>query len=607
LSTFAIDSSASDSSYVERARARLPLAWLVALVIWALFACFNRLGEAPVFITNEAREGVYARAMLASGNFVAPSVPNHLENGEWIPDKPPLFHWLAAGAAWMRSQAAFHQSVVSGAELARQFDEWTLRAPSALAASLLIFSTVVAGASLVGGRAALLGGAMLLTTFFFSYQARFGRVDMLLTSLATLATLFAGRAMIERRPWRLCFAGVFAGLATLTKGPLGIVLPTLACAGFLALAPRVLRLPRTELRALPWRAAFGAALAVALPWYGLANWASRGAVTRSHLFAENFEQFVGMGGRMHESFYLLPWLIDSLPWNVLALFALGAVWRRREPGAVFCSIWWIVVLAFFQIAAYKRRAYLLPALPAEALIAGWYVDRVVLSGVKLPPLESSRCLPWAARPAVACIVAALVGAIAGPAAMRAATGQASLGPLDAAVGCGGTVACLIAVGASVLAARKRDWGGALVALFACLGVFYAVVFPTVMLVEARRLSPKSLVERIEKSVPAGRDLWICGIGADTSLVLLFYLSEPERTKVEFEGSCVATGRGGFYLLSAVEWSRAARGPNASLWREHFSSEVRGLTARTPIVFAERMAPALTEASASAGGPSGLSQ
>ena len=93
LSTFAIDSSASDSSGAEGARPRPRVAWVAALVAWALVACFNRLGEAPVFITNEAREGVYVRAMLASENFVAPPLSNHLENGEWIPDKPPLFHW----------------------------------------------------------------------------------------------------------------------------------------------------------------------------------------------------------------------------------------------------------------------------------------------------------------------------------------------------------------------------------------------------------------------------------------------------------------------------------------------------------------------------------
>jgi hypothetical protein len=259
------------------------------------------------------------------------------------------------------------------------------------------------------------------------------------------------------------------------------------------------------------------------------------------------------------------------------------------------------VLAFFQIAGYKRRAYLLPALPAEALLAGWYVDRAVLSGLTLPSLEVRSSLRWALRPAIACVLAALIGAMAAPAAVRASIGDGSLGPLDAAVGCGGAVACLIAVGTTVRAARERDWGTVLVAMFACLGVFYAAVVPTAMLVEARRLSPKNLVARIDQSVPGGRDLWICGIGADTSLVLLFYLSEPARAKVQSEGSCVASARPGFYLLSAVEWRRATRGPDAALWRERFSGEVRGLKARTPVVFAERTLRVVPEPSASGAG------
>ena len=73
-----------------------------ALLVWALVTGFLRVGAAPVYIQNEAREGVYARAMLDTGNFVLPAVPNHVENGEIIPDKPPLTHWLSAGVTALR-------------------------------------------------------------------------------------------------------------------------------------------------------------------------------------------------------------------------------------------------------------------------------------------------------------------------------------------------------------------------------------------------------------------------------------------------------------------------------------------------------------------------
>jgi 4-amino-4-deoxy-L-arabinose transferase-like glycosyltransferase len=568
-------------------------------------ACFRGLGHAPVFITNEAREGVYARAMLASGNFVAPSVPNHLENGEWIPDKPPLFHWLAAAAAWARA-TWLGPPVASAKDLASRFDEWALRAPSALAASLLIVVTAAAGAPLIGGRAALFAAAVLLTTFQFSYQARFGRVDMLLAALVTLATLLAGRALLERRPGGLYAAGGVAGLAVLAKGPLGIVLPGLACAAFLASAPPLLGMPRAALRDLPWRTALGAALAVALPWYVLSNVLSRGAVMRSQLFAENFDQFVGVGGRMRESFYLEPWLLDSFPWNLVALLALVAVWRRREPAAVFCAAWWLALLAFYQIAAYKRRAYLLPALPAEALLAGWYLDRVVLLGMPLPSFAVGEWLRRAARPILACIVAGLVGAVAAPAAVRAWVENGSLGPFDAAIAAGAGTACLFALGASMRAIRQGDRGAALLAAWLCLGSFYAAVLPTGMAVMGRALSPRSLVARIEGTLPPGSDLEICGIGADTSLVLLLYLSNPERARVKPEGSCVARPAPGFYVLSAVEWMRAARSSDASLWRVRLTDEVRGAKARTQIVFAERLHGVSAEPSGAAHRADGLS-
>ena len=558
-----------------------------------------------MFIANEAREGVYARAMLASGNFVAPLVPNHLENGERIPDKPPLFHWVAASAAWVRARL-LGPSVASGEELARQFDEWALRAPSALAASLMVLSTVVAGTPLVGGRAALLAGAMLLTTVQFSYQARLGRVDMLLASLTTIATLLAAGAMLERRPRWLYAAGAVAGLATLAKGPVGMVLPGLACGAFLVLAPHLPGMQTSALRELPWRKALVASLAVALPWYVLSSVMSRGAVVRSQIFAENFDQFLGVGGRMRESFYLRPWLLDSLPWNLVALIALGAVWRRREPGAAFCAIWWGVVLAFFQIAAYKRRAYLLPALPAEALLAGWYVDRVVLRGAALPSVEARGCLRRVVPLALACALAGLVGALVVPAVVRASLDNGSLGPLEAAVGSAGAAASLIALGALLHAAGKRDWGATLVAFLVCLGFFYAAVMPSGMLATARRRSPKDFVARIDGSLPAGSELSICGVGEDTSLVVLFYLANPEHAQVESEGSCVANAAPGFYLLSEVEWRRAARGADASLWRGHFSGELRGSNARTRVVFSERLPRVASEPSASPSGAGRLS-
>src|SRR5207249_9369274 len=131
------------------------------------------------------------------------------------------------------------------------------------------------------------------------------------------------------------------------------------------------------------------AVVVALPWYVVVSVTRGGAVLRSQIFAENFVQFAGLDGRMNELSYLRPWLLDSFPWNLFAVAALFEAWRRRDPGPTFCALWWISSLALFQIAAYKRRAYLLPALPAEALLAGWFIAAVLLRGVTFAPIDLS--------------------------------------------------------------------------------------------------------------------------------------------------------------------------------------------------------------------------
>jgi hypothetical protein len=38
------------------------------------------------------------------------------------------------------------------------------------------------------------------------------------------------------------------------------------------------------------------------------------------------------------------------------------------------AIFWVVTVAFFSVAAYKRRAYLLPLWPASAIMLAWWIE-----------------------------------------------------------------------------------------------------------------------------------------------------------------------------------------------------------------------------------------
>ena len=101
---------------------RLRRRFTLGILLWSVATGFFRLGAAPVYVNNEAREGVYVRAMLDTGDWILPQVPNHVENGEIVPDKPPLFHWISASVAWIRT-AFTTRSMPTGGEVSRCFDE----------------------------------------------------------------------------------------------------------------------------------------------------------------------------------------------------------------------------------------------------------------------------------------------------------------------------------------------------------------------------------------------------------------------------------------------------------------------------------------------------
>jgi 4-amino-4-deoxy-L-arabinose transferase-like glycosyltransferase len=554
------------------------------LLAWALLTCVLRLGTAPVHLLNEAREGVYARAMLDSGNFVLPKVPNHVENGEIVPDKPPLFHWLALTINAARALATTGR-LPSDRELSRRFDAWSLRAPSALAGVVTVMSVALLGGPLVGERGAFIAAATLLSSWQFVHQSTYGRVDMVLTCCLTLTMLLAGRALLAGEPRALLGAAGAAGLAVLTKGPLGIVLPLLACVPWVA-AESVRRRSLRWLGSLPLGRALGLFVLVALPWYAAALVAGGREFVHSQLVFENLHQFTGINSRMGPLYYLEPWLLDSFPWNVLAVAAVWHAWRTGDRRAGFCAVWWTSFLCFFELSAYKRRAYLLPALPAGALLAGLWLDVRWRSAELLTNTGRRPLRPWPLGVA-ACVCAVIGGAVLAPSPWAAAHLGVALHPLDGAAGVGGAVLALVAAATLIRAGLARNGRLAVAALWTLEAALFIGVLPTAEIVKALRTSPELLVERIVENLPPDQVVTVSGLGDDPTLLILLYFPDPNRVVVIPERASHRTELpAGFYLLSGKEWADI-RHAEATEWREIWSDGLREPGGVIPVVLVER--------------------
>ena len=325
---------------------------------------FPYLGRVPFFDKGEPREAMAVQDIVQRGEWLFP-----LKRATAIPSKPPLFHWSAALTY----------------QVTGRLDEATIRFPSALYATLGVLLIYGLGRKLFGAQAGLLGGAVLATTLIYHTQALSARVDMPLCVFVTASlVLFYAlyRGFLARQFWFYLFY-VLVGIGTLAKGPLGILLPGLVIASFLALRRR------WDLFAkFCFHPGVLVTLIVVVGWYGLAATRGGEGFVDRQLLRENLERFAGGSGHNHPVYFYLPYLFSQgLPWSLFLPIALWDGFKQgffSDDDRLFTMLWFFVMFLFFSIAMGKRSVYLLPLYPALALFtAKWLHDQAGAAGGRL--------------------------------------------------------------------------------------------------------------------------------------------------------------------------------------------------------------------------------
>jgi 4-amino-4-deoxy-L-arabinose transferase-like glycosyltransferase len=336
---------------------------LILLAVYLLF--FHRLANRDLWSSHEARAAMDAQTILDDGNWGLP----RLFDGRWELQKPPLYYWLTASAAWLRGGV----------------DALAVRLPAALSATLCVFAVAV-GLGLAAGRrvAGALAAVVLATALHFTWLARIGRIDMPLTLCITLAlgALYRARGKPARtRRLLLAIAYPSVAAAVLLKGPIGAVLPAAVMSIYLAVElglpwPRCWRVWLTELNELGlwWGVPLVAVLTI--PWFLWADCATGGEFFRVFFWHHNIER--GFGGSSLRSnpwwFYLPQFLADFLPWSLAIPLALWWSRRRRlwrdDPEARFGLVWFLAIFLVLSCSRFKRADYLLPAYPGMAIFLG---------------------------------------------------------------------------------------------------------------------------------------------------------------------------------------------------------------------------------------------
>jgi 4-amino-4-deoxy-L-arabinose transferase-like glycosyltransferase len=358
--------------------------WLM-MIGWIAFGW--NLGNTGLVDETEPLFAEASRQMLVTGDWITPFF-----NGDTRFDKPALIYWCQAIAYYIIG-----------------VNEWAVRLPSAIAAFGLIclaFYTVhwylakqdeLEQVSRPTRRylTSFIAAALMALNPETIIWARTGVSDMLLTGCMASALLcfFLGYAGNEGNreeinnpqsqvphtllpnKWYLASYVLIAG-AILTKGPVGIVLPGIIVAAFLLYVGRF----REVLREMHLLVAILVIFGLSVPWYALVIWRNGWDYINSFFGYHNLERFTEVvnGHSAPWYFYFIIVLLGFAPYSVYIPVAVVRLkfwqrshWRsleRFQQFGLFAWFWFASVFVFFCIAVTKLPSYVLPLMPAAAIL-----------------------------------------------------------------------------------------------------------------------------------------------------------------------------------------------------------------------------------------------
>jgi 4-amino-4-deoxy-L-arabinose transferase-like glycosyltransferase len=534
-------------------RTVLRRAGLIALAV-AVVLCFAGVFQHGLWTPDEPREAEVGREMLLAKFSAMPTL-----GGDKFLEKPPLGAWIAAA-----SYGVFG------------VNDWAMRVPYALLAVGTAWIAYLMGRRAGGRLAGLCSALALLTTWQFSETSHKGVLDVALTffvaagHLAFLSLWKTGRR--SQTPYVVLF--VCAGLAFLTKSVIG---PALMCAPPI-LAAAALRDWDYVKRVLPraFVAATAGVVAFGLPWVlALARTEGGGwAAVRTCLVTNTIGRSVGgddSGFGAHakpwyQFYYFYTWITVLAPWCLAAPAAiksgtLAKSWRGGRTA--FCGLVFVAGLVLLSIPSGKRELYLVPLLPAFAVVPGVWLSRIRSRAARTdqpPPIDASprmwdlvtvRILKFLALVAFLLIVVAMAYVALGgpiPESVDAFTRETIAVQKTAAL------VAMIAIGALVLGPRlwaKRrlvpatasglDLAASLVTLFL---IVHGLAFPLLDPLREMSLGART----VGSLVSPGRPIVAFHPDETTRAVVPFYTGREFVTVVTVKQALAALDAGATHLL-----------------------------------------------------------
>ena len=332
----------------------------VILILAFVAALALSVSVTDVWSVHEGRVTAVAQNMLSSGKWWVPTI-----NGTPRLEKSPLVYWIVATAG----------------TVAGEVNEFSARWPSVIVGLGCVLVTILIGRTLLGSTAAILGGVIQISTFVYWRECRTAELDLYLTFFISLAMLAFCRMHFGRSrrvAWVVLF-WIALGCAAASKSVL-CVLPALGTCGlslWLCRAKDSKKWPSGSRGSWLWQAIGLALFAIlALGWnVSMAYSFPHKAPTLWH--KEICRVLLGAHSWRPIYFYLSRIFVWAFPMSVFVPAAFVAAFsskcRQHKKQLLFLFLWMAVLILSYSMwpMGKKKIEYLLPMLPAFALLCGW--------------------------------------------------------------------------------------------------------------------------------------------------------------------------------------------------------------------------------------------
>lgn len=341
---------------------------LLLILLIAALSTLPWIGLGDFYTKGEPREAGLAISMIEKGEWVVPS-----SYADEFAYKPPLNHWMIAGFSLL-----FNNGEVT---------PFTSRLPSAIA-----FVGMIGVCFMYFGRRrstleAFVACLIVITCFEIHRAAMTTRVDMVLTFFMVTGIIQLFVWYEKKKFIYLLSTWLLLGLATLAKGPVGILLPCLIFGAYqLTQKENFFKaILRCVIVALP-------SLIIPFVWYYSA-YQIKGEEFYDRMFYENVARFLRIQTKNPNMGYDLgvenPWyyypvtlIAGFIPWTITLLISLFFI-KYKLPKEKLISYWnkflamdklfiyaliaIVGSLMFFTVPASKRSVYIMLIYPFIAI------------------------------------------------------------------------------------------------------------------------------------------------------------------------------------------------------------------------------------------------